>query len=285
MGFECVGIIGAGVMGCGTAADLVLRGINVTLVDVSIEILNEAMKRISNDIKLAALLDKSCQAITMKEVSDRIKYSVDIKDVEYCDFIIENTSEKWETKEAVIMELNRLSGLSACIGINTSCFSITRIGSIAKRPDKIIGMHFMNPVYLKSFVEVVKGSYTSEETIDNAKAFLRRLNKSAVIVNDSPGFVSNRISHLFMNEAAFVVQEQVADPRQVDEIFKRCYGHAMGPLATADLIGLDTVVNTLDALYDSYKDSKFRCCTLLRKMVYAGYLGRKSGKGFYVYND
>ncbi|MBV9791144.1 MAG: 3-hydroxyacyl-CoA dehydrogenase family protein [Chloroflexi bacterium] len=141
----------------------------------------------------------------------------------------------------------------------------------------------MNPVYLKTSIEMIRGFYTSEETIAAATAFLAQLNKDAILVNDYPGFVANRISHLYMNEAAFVVQDQVANPKEVDDIFKKCYGHTMGPLETADLIGLDTVVHSLDVLYQSYQDSKFRCCPLLRKMVHAGLLGVKSGKGFYDY--
>jgi 3-hydroxybutyryl-CoA dehydrogenase len=144
-------------------------------------------------------------------------------------------------------------------------------------------MHFMNPVYLKELVELVRGFHTSEATIEAAKAMLSGVGKTAVLVNDFPGFVANRLSHLFMNEAAFIIQDRVAAAREVDAIFKRGYGHSMGPLETADLIGLDTVVNSLDILYDSYQDPKFRCCPLLRKMVDAGLLGKKSGEGFYKY--
>lgn len=167
--------------------------------------------------------------------------------------------------------------------VNTSCISITKIAALTKRPDKVIGTHFMNPVPQKKVVEVVKGYHTSEETIASLKELLANIGKEAIIVNDYPGFVSNRVSHLFMNEAAYVVQDQVASPESVDDIFKKCFGHAMVPLETADLIGLDTVVNSLDILYKSYQDPKFRCCPLLRKMVDAGLYGRKSGEGFYKY--
>lgn len=141
----------------------------------------------------------------------------------------------------------------------------------------------MNPVPLIHAVEVIKGYHTSKETIEETKDFLEKLGKEAIIVNDNPGFVSNRLSHIFMNEAAFVVQDQVADPVDVDNIFKKCYGHKMGPLETADLIGLDTVVKSLKVLYDTYQDPKFKCCPLLARMVDAGLLGKKSGKGFYDY--
>jgi 3-hydroxybutyryl-CoA dehydrogenase len=141
----------------------------------------------------------------------------------------------------------------------------------------------MNPVPLKTTIEAIKGYYTSEETISAVGELLKSAGKEMVVVNDYPGFVSNRISHLFMNEAAFVVQDQVASPEEVDYIFKKCFGHAMGPLETADLIGLDTVVSSLNILYESYQDPKFRCCPLLKKMVEAGLYGKKSGRGFYTY--
>jgi len=143
----------------------------------------------------------------------------------------------------------------------------------------------MNPVHLKPTVEVIRGHHTSDHTIEILKQLFTRLNKEAVVVGDLPGFVSNRISHLFMNEAAFVFQDGLATAVEIDTIFKKCFGHKMGPLETADLIGLDTVMHSLDVLYDSYHDPKFRCCPLLRKMVDAGFLGRKSGRGFHVYPD
>jgi 3-hydroxybutyryl-CoA dehydrogenase len=183
----------------------------------------------------------------------------------------------------VYRALDALCPPEVCFGVNTSCISITRVAGFTQRPDRVIGMHFMNPVYLKTSIEIIRGYHTSEQTIQAARNLLRQLGKDAILVNDYPGFVSNRISHLFMNEAAFVVQDQVATPHEVDAIFKKCYGHTMGPLETADLIGLDTVVHSLDVLYESYQDSKFRCCPLLRKMVHAGLLGVKSGKGFYEY--
>jgi 3-hydroxybutyryl-CoA dehydrogenase len=143
----------------------------------------------------------------------------------------------------------------------------------------------MNPVHLKPTVEVIKGFHTSDDTLKKLSDLFKQLNKNSIIVNDLPGFVSNRISHLFMNEAAFVFQDQVASAADIDNIFKKCFGHTMGPLETADLIGLDTVMHSLDVLYESYQDPKFRCCPLLRKMVYAGLVGRKSGKGFYDYPE
>jgi 3-hydroxybutyryl-CoA dehydrogenase len=146
-------------------------------------------------------------------------------------------------------------------------------------------MHFMNPVHLKPTVEVVRGFHTSDHTLATMRLLFGQLKKEAIIVEDLPGFVSNRISHLFMNEAAAVLQDSVATAEKIDEIFKKCFGHKMGPLETADLIGLDTVVHSLDVLYESYQDPKYRCCPLLRKMVHAGNLGRKTGRGFFVYPE
>jgi len=172
-----------------------------------------------------------------------------------------------------------------CFGANTSCISITKIAGATTRPANVVGIHLMNPVHLKPTVEVIRGFHTSEGTIDTLLRLFAVLGKDAVIVEDLPGFVSNRISHLFMNEAAFVLQDGVATPENIDAICKKCFGHTMGPLETADLIGLDTVMRSLDVLYESFQDSKYRCCPLLRKLVHAGHLGRKSGKGFYVYPD
>jgi len=146
-------------------------------------------------------------------------------------------------------------------------------------------MHLMNPVWLKPTVEVIRGVHTSDQTIDTLLQLLSRLDKEAIVVEDMPGFVSNRISHLFMNEAAFVLQDQVSTAEKIDAIFKKCFGHKMGPLETADLIGLDTVMRSLDVLYESFQDPKYRCCPLLRRLVDAGHLGRKTGKGFYVYPE
>ncbi len=200
-----------------------------------------------------------------------------------CDFVIENVTENWSIKRELYEKLDRIVPDGVCFGVNTSCISITQVGSVTRRAQDIVGIHLMNPVHLKPTVEVIRGFHTSQRTIDTLLGFFSQLGKTAVIVEDMPGFVSNRISHLFMNEAAFVLQDQVATPDKIDAIFKQCFGHTMGPLETADLIGLDTVMRSLDVLYESYQDSKYRCCPLLRKLVHAGHLGRKSGQGFYVY--
>jgi len=211
--------------------------------------------------------------------------TTDMGDLAPCIFVIENVTENWEIKKQVYENLEQVMSPEVCFGANTSCISITQIGSATKRPANVVGIHLMNPVHLKPTVEVIRGFHTSDRAIETLLQLFSRLDKEAIIVEDMPGFVSNRISHLFMNEAAFVLQDQVATADKIDTIFKKCFGHKMGPLETADLIGLDTVVRSLDVLYESFQDPKYRCCPLLRKLVHAGHLGRKTGSGFYVYPE
>jgi 3-hydroxybutyryl-CoA dehydrogenase len=196
---------------------------------------------------------------------------------------VENVTEDWNVKRALYAALEPVLPGDVCIGVNTSCISITRIAGATARAASVVGVHFMNPVHLKPTVEVIRGLHTSQRAFDTLRALLAQLKKDAIVVDDLPGFVSNRISHLFMNEAAFVLQDGIAAAADIDQIFKKCFGHKMGPLETADLIGLDTVMRSLDVLYESYRDPKFRCCPLLRKLVHAGHLGRKTGKGFHDY--
>ena len=285
MQFKNVGVIGAGNIGLGVATDLVLHGINTVLVDISSEQLEKAKSEIIKNVRFAPLLLKNAPKVTKEAALQRLTFTTDINDVKSCEFVVENVFEDWGIKEKVYKQLDEITAPEVCFGCNTSCISITKVGSVTKRPDKIVGIHLMNPVHLKPTVEVIKGFHTSDDTLKKLSDLFKQLNKNSIIVNDLPGFVSNRISHLFMNEAAFVFQDQVASAADIDNIFKKCFGHTMGPLETADLIGLDTVMHSLDVLYESYQDPKFRCCPLLRKMVYAGLVGRKSGKGFYDYPE
>ncbi|NQX47755.1 3-hydroxyacyl-CoA dehydrogenase family protein [Paenibacillus tritici] len=283
MNITSVGVIGGGVMGRSIAVDLLFHGFQVVLVDLSGEILDAAFQEIMRNIRFSALVKKSLPLINPEEAAQNIQLTTVLSEVGQCDFIIENVTEDWAVKEGIYRKLDEICRPEVCFGVNTSCISITKVGSVTGRSGQVIGMHFMNPAVLKPSIEVIKGYYTSEATIQLVNQFLALMEKEAIIVEDLPGFVSNRVSHLFMNEAAFVVMDQVASPEAVDRIFKQCYGHKMGPLETADLIGIDTVVKSLDVLYESYQDSKFRCCPMLRKMVDAGRLGKKSGQGFYVY--
>lgn len=277
-----IGVIGAGVMGRGVTQCFAQYGYPVVLVDLNADILEQARTEIYNNLRLQAMLKRE-QKVIPQEVVERITFTEEYQELHNMDFIIENVPEQWELKREVYEKLKSIIGEDAIIMVNTSCISITQIGALMTKPEKVIGTHFMNPVPLKDAIEVIKGYHTSENTLSETIELLKTAGKRSIVVEDYPGFVSNRISHLFMNEAAYVVQDQVASPQDVDDIFVNCFGHTMGPLQTADLIGLDTVVDSLNILYETYQDSKFRCCPLLKKMVNAGLLGRKSGKGFYEY--
>lgn len=283
MNLKTVGVVGAGNIGVGVITDLVLHGIPAVVVDLRRDILERAQAEVTNNVRFAPLFSKTLPRSSRDEVLQRLTLTTDLKDLSSCDFIIENVTEDWRIKMPLYERLGELAPPDVCFGANTSCISITQIGSASGRPDKVVGVHFMNPVHLKPAVEVIRGFHTSDQTVSTLLQLLSQLNKEAIIVEDMPGFVSNRISHLFMNEAAFVLQDSISTAEKIDMIFKKCFGHVMGPLETADLIGLDTVVHSLDVLYESFKDPKYRCCPLLRKLVHAGHLGRKSGKGFYTY--
>lgn len=218
-----------------------------------------------------------------KDVTERLQPLETMECLSSVDIIIENITEDIQEKKALYQYMSQFISERCVVLANTSCISITELASYLPYPGNVIGVHFMNPVPLINTVELIKGFHTTQDTVDLTLAFLSSIGKKAVLVNDLPGFVSNRISHLMMNEAAYIVQDQVASIESVDIIFRECYGHKMGPLELADLIGLDTVACSLKVLYDSYQDPKFRCCPLLIKMVNAGLLGRKSGQGFYTY--
>jgi len=279
-----VAIIGAGTMGRDIAINLAAFGINCILKDNSEDVLQIARDEMGSKIRIYKMTLPNYRDLTKELLDERIRYTTSYEEFSDVDWVIENVPEDWDIKQRVYSELNEVLSKKTAVAVNTSCISITRVAALMNSPERVIGLHFMNPVPMKPAVEAIKGFHTGEQTIANARAMLKSIDKKMILVNDAPGFVANRLSHLFMNEAAFLVQENVADAAAIDAIFKEGYGHAMGPLETADLIGLDTVLKSLKVLYDSHQDSKFRCCPLLQKMVDAGLLGRKSKRGFYKYS-
>ncbi|MBU0485472.1 MAG: NAD-binding protein [Proteobacteria bacterium] len=280
---KTIGVVGAGVMGVGVAQDLAQTGHKVLLIDLAEPILERAEREIRQNVRFQSMFKKDKKGLSPDQVIEQIRFTTDYNLLATADFIIENVTEKWELKREVYARLDAICPEKCLFASNTSAIPITRIGSATKRPSQVLGMHFMNPVPMKTMVEVIRGYHTSEETIETARQLLKSMNKECVIVNDSPGFVSNRVLMLTVNEAIFLVQDGVAAAEDVDKIFRSCFEHKMGPLETADLIGLDTILYSLEVLYDSFNDGKYRPCPLLKKMVDAGLHGRKSGKGFYPY--
>jgi 3-hydroxybutyryl-CoA dehydrogenase len=283
MEIRTVGVVGAGVMGIGLGQNLAQTGHDVVLVDISDAVLERARGEIQKNLRFQGMFTKEAKKESADTILSRIRFTTDYEDLSEVDFLVENATEKWEIKKEIYPRIDAICPERAVFAANTSCIPITRIGSVTKRAPKILGMHFMNPVPLKPMVEVIRGHYTTDETIETALTFLRQMGKDGIVVNDSPGFVSNRVLMLTINEAVFLVHDGVATAEQVDQLFKTCFGHKMGPLETGDLIGLDTILYSIEVLHECFNDSKYRPCPLLKKMVDAGLHGRKSGKGFYDY--
>ncbi|MEH2921368.1 3-hydroxyacyl-CoA dehydrogenase family protein [Samsonia erythrinae] len=276
-----IGIIGAGIMGRGIAETCAVYGLNVVLIDTSDSILQTSRNSIIESLHMRTLF--GLPVVDVESVIGRISLNVGLEHLADTDFIIENITEDRQEKKLVYNKISKTCREDVVFAANTSAIPITEIGSWTNRPQQTLGIHFMNPVPVKSSVELIKGYHTSTTSLDDARNFLFSIGKKVIDVIDAPGFVSNRVLMLAVNEAIFLVQEGVASASDADRVFVECFGHPMGLLETADLIGLDTILLSIQALYESFNDSKYRPCQLLKKMVAAGLLGKKSGQGFYNY--
>jgi len=277
-----VAVLGAGTMGSGIAQVMAQNGHSVALCDLDQAILDRALATIEKS--LSKLVEKGKLAATDKDATQgRIATGTDPGATASADLVVEAIVESLEVKLATFAELDRLTRPHAILASNTSSISITKLGAATQRPANVIGMHFMNPVPLMQLVEVIRGQATSDETTRSVMELARALGKTPVEVNDYPGFVSNRVLMPMINEAVFAVYEGVAAPEAVDQVMKLGMNHPMGPLTLADFIGLDVCLAIIEVLHDGLGDPKYRPCPLLKRMVDAGWLGRKSGRGFYTY--
>ncbi|OYW03119.1 MAG: 3-hydroxybutyryl-CoA dehydrogenase [Acidobacteria bacterium 37-71-11] len=282
MDIRTIGVVGAGQMGGGIAHVAALAGFDVVLADVSRELVAKGLATIARN--LDRQVSKGTVTVEAKSAAlGRIRGEVGLAGLAGCEFGVEAIVEDLDVKTGVLAELDRLLAPGAVLASNTSSISITKLASVTLRPEHFIGMHFMNPVPVMQLVEVIRGLATSDETYRTVEALAKRLGKVPVEVNDYPGFVSNRVLMPMINEAVYTVYEGVGTPEAVDTVMKLGMNHPMGPLALADLIGLDTCLAIMRVLHEGLGDSKYRPCPLLVKMVDAGRLGRKSGRGFYTY--
>ncbi|MGB3563950.1 MAG: 3-hydroxybutyryl-CoA dehydrogenase [Thermoanaerobaculia bacterium] len=281
---QTIGVIGAGTMGNGIAQVAAGSGFEVRLVDSSTQALEQGLGRI--DKGLARLESKEKISADEKEkIRSRILGSTDMSAVADVDLVVEAIVEKLDVKSALFTELDRICAADTILASNTSSISITRLAAMTGRAGRVIGMHFMNPVPVMKLVEIIRGLATDQGTYDKVEQVAKTMGKTPVEVHDAPGFVANRVLMPMINEAIFCLHEGVGDARAIDEVMRLGMNHPMGPLALADLIGLDVCLDILRVLHHGFADSKYRPCPLLIKMVDAGYLGRKSGRGFYTYGD
>jgi 3-hydroxybutyryl-CoA dehydrogenase len=279
-----VGVVGAGVIGVGVAQAFAQTGHNVVLVDISQAILDRARTEIANGIRFSSLTEPGLRSSNHREILSRICFTTDYGKLADVDFIAENVTEDWGIKEAAYRLLDRYCSPQCIIAANTSAIPIARLAKLLSRPDILIGIHFMNPVPKKVHVELIPSRYTGKDTYATTLQILSQLGKKAILVKDHAGFVSNRVMMVMINEAIATLQDDVASAEDVDSVFVNCFAHKMGPLATADLIGLDTILRTLEVLHEHYQNPKYEPCPLLRNMVESGTVGRKSGRGFFNYN-
>lgn len=279
---EIIGVIGAGTMGNGIAQTAASNGFGVVMSDIRQDFLDRGLQNIGKS------LDRFVKKETItkenkNEILGRIKTTTDLEDLKNCSLIVEAATENFDIKKQIFERLDEIAGEDAILSSNTSSISITKIAATTKRPDKVIGMHFFNPVPLMKLVEVIRGIATSDETYAKVKDLSEKLGKTPVECNDYPGFVSNRVLMPMINEAVYCLMEGVAAREAIDEIMRLGMNHPMGPLTLADFIGLDVCLAILNVLHEGLGDSKYRPCPLLKKYVDAGWHGRKSGRGFYEY--
>jgi 3-hydroxybutyryl-CoA dehydrogenase len=279
---KTIGVVGAGTMGNGIAQVFAQSGFSVTLVDVAQPMLDRARTAIEKS--LARFVEKAKLTSADRDAAlSRLGLSTSLDDLSEVDYVVEAIVEDAEAKRALFTSLDAITRRDIILASNTSSISITRIGAATGRPDKVLGMHFMNPVPLMTLVEMIRGQATSAESMKTASELCVALGKTPVEAADYPGFIANRILMPMINEAIFAVMEGVGTPEAIDAVMKGGMNHPMGPLTLADFIGLDVCLAILDVLHDGFGDPKYRPCPLLRRMVAAGHLGRKSGRGFYSY--